>query len=209
LGVSRLSLGLMRLSGILRSGYRSLLTLALAGKLFAAVDQVVSPPLDLKYEILDLANTILNVASATSELDKSSRAVKGEVLGMEVKESDLELKINLSGDILFDFDKASLRPAAEPTLTEVAARIQKYPRAKVLIEGHTDSKGNQPYNLKLSERRAASVKTWLAAKGIAEANVTTRGWGAAKPVAPNSKQDGADDPDGRQKNRRVEITIKK
>jgi outer membrane protein OmpA-like peptidoglycan-associated protein len=128
---------------------------------------------------------------------------------MEVKETDLELKINLSGDILFDFDKATLRPAAEPTLMEVVARIQKHPRAKVLIEGHSDSKGKQPYNLKLSERRAASVKTWLAAKGIAEANVKTRGWGASKPVAPNSKKDGADDPDGRQKNRRVEITIKK
>jgi outer membrane protein OmpA-like peptidoglycan-associated protein len=91
----------------------------------------------------------------------------------------------------------------------VAARIQKYPRAKVLIEGHTDSKGKQPYNLKLSERRAASVKTWLGTKGIAQANVKTRGWGATKAVAPNSKPDGSDDPEGRQKNRRVEITIKK
>jgi outer membrane protein OmpA-like peptidoglycan-associated protein len=199
----------MRLNGTIRFRCWSLLALTTITTVWAAGDDVSSSPLDLTYTVLDLVNTVENLEAAVSDLDKSSRAVEGEVLGMEVKETDLELKINLSGDILFDFDKANLRPAAEPTLTEVVARIQKYPRAKVLIEGHTDSKGNQPYNLKLSERRAASVKTWLAGKGIAETNVKTRGWGAAKPVAPNSKSDGADDADGRQKNRRVEITIKK
>ena len=198
----------MRMNGILRLGCRSLLVLAAVRVGFAAAE-VPSPPLDLKYEVLDLVNTVQNLGSATSDLDKSSRAVAGDVRGMEVKETDLEVKISLSGDILFDFDKADIRPAAEPTLAEVAAQIQKYPRAKVLIEGHTDAKGKQPYNLKLSDRRAASVKTWLAAKGIAEKNVKTRGWGADKPVAPNTKKDGTDDPDGRQKNRRVEITIKK
>ena len=198
----------MRMNGILRLGCRSLLLLAAASAVFAAAE-VASPPLDLKYEVLDLVHTIQNLQAATSDLDKSSRAVEGEVRGMEVKETDLEVKISLSGDILFDFDKADIRPAAEPTLAEVVAQIQKYPRGKVLIEGHTDSKGKQPYNLKLSERRAASVKIWLAAKGIAEANVKTRGWGASKPVAANSRKDGTDDPAGRQKNRRVEITIKK
>ena len=96
---------------------------------------------------------------------------------MEVKETATELKINLVGDILFDFDKADIRSAAEPTLTQVVAMIQKYPNANVLIEGHTDSKGNQPYNAKLSEKRAASVKTYLVGKGIAEASIWTRGWG--------------------------------
>ena len=199
----------MRLNGIVLLGCRLLFLLAAGRTLSASEETVASPPLDLKYESLDLINTIQDLASNTSDLDKSSRAVKGDVLGMEVKETDLELKINLSGDILFDFDKATLRPAAEPTLGEVVARIQKYPRAKVLIEGHSDSKGKSAYNMKLSEGRAASVKTWLTKKGIAETNVKTRGWGAAKPVAPNSKPDGSDDPDGRQKNRRVEITIKK
>ena len=198
----------MRINGILRLGCKSLLLLAAASTFLAALE-VGSLPLDLKYEVLDLVSTIQNLGSATSDLDQSSRAVAGDVRGMEVKETDLEVKINLSGDILFDFDKADIRPAAEPTLAEVAARIQKYPRAKVLIEGHTDSKGKQPYNLKLSARRAASVKSWLAGKGIAEANVKTSGSGSAKPVAPNTRKDGADDPEGRQKNRRVEITIKK
>jgi outer membrane protein OmpA-like peptidoglycan-associated protein len=151
--------------------------------------------LDLKYQSLGLVNTIEDL--------------KREVRGMDVKETDLELKINLSGDILFDFDKADLRPAAEPVLAQVVILIQKYPRARVLIEGYTDAKGNQPYNFKLSDRRAVSVKKWLATKGIPANNIATRGWGSAKPIAPNSKPDGTDDPDGRQKNRRVELTIKK
>jgi outer membrane protein OmpA-like peptidoglycan-associated protein len=128
---------------------------------------------------------------------------------MDVKETATELKINLLGDILFDYDKADIRSAAEPTLAEVVKLIQQHPNANVLIEGHTDSKGSASYNQKLSERRAASVKTWIVSRGIAEQNVWTRGWGAAKPVAPNSKPNSADDPEGRQKNRRVEITIKK
>ena len=128
---------------------------------------------------------------------------------MEVRETATELKINLLGDILFDYDKADIRSAAEPTLMQVVGMIQHYPNANVLIEGHTDAKGSASYNQKLSEHRAESVKTWLVGKGISEQIIWTRGWGAAKPVAPNSKPNGADDPEGRQKNRRVEITIKK
>jgi outer membrane protein OmpA-like peptidoglycan-associated protein len=199
----------MRRHGIVSFGCCWFLAIATATAAPAAGNAVTSLPLDLKYESLGLINTVTDLEAAGIALNKSSRAVGGEVRGMEVKESDLELKINLSGDILFDFDKADLRPAAEPTLFQVVALIQKYPRSKVLIEGHTDAKGNQPYNVKLSDRRAVSVKNWLAAKGIPAPNIKTHGWGSAKPVAPNSKSDGTDDPDGRQKNRRVELTIKK
>jgi outer membrane protein OmpA-like peptidoglycan-associated protein len=126
-----------------------------------------------------------------------------------VKESETEIKINLLGDVLFDFDKSTIRPEAEPTLTQIAKFIQSRAKAKVLIEGYTDAKGSAGYNVKLSERRAASVKDWFGKHGANSRSIETRGWGAAKPVAPNKKPDGSDDPDGRQKNRRVEITIKK
>jgi outer membrane protein OmpA-like peptidoglycan-associated protein len=128
---------------------------------------------------------------------------------MEVKESATEVKINLLGDILFDFDRATIRSAAEPTLAQVAAVIGKYPNSTVLIEGHTDGKGSETYNLKLSEKRANSVRTWLSVHGINEGAMRTGGLGAARPLAPNRKPNGADDPEGRQKNRRVEITVKK
>ena len=78
------------------------------------------------------------------------------------------------------------------------------------IEGHTDGKGSPPYNQKLSVRRADAVKTWLLRQAdLKKIHFVTAGFGATRPVAPNTKPDGSDDPDGRQKNRRVELIIKK
>jgi outer membrane protein OmpA-like peptidoglycan-associated protein len=88
--------------------------------------------------------------------------------------------------------------------------LKANPNAKVAIEGHTDGRGADDYNQKLSEARAASVKQWLVANAQANgANFAIRGWGKTKPVAPNAKPDGADDPEGRAKNRRVEIVVRK
>lgn len=108
--------------------------------------------------------------------------------------------------MLFDFGKAPLRPEADGVLrqflAEVAAGI-KVPRYRV--EGHTDGKGSDAYNLDLS-RRAESVKPWLTCDGgVSAANVGAEGFGRSRPVAPNTKPEGSDDPGGRQKNRRVEL----
>jgi outer membrane protein OmpA-like peptidoglycan-associated protein len=129
--------------------------------------------------------------------------------GVEVQETPKEIKIKLRGDILFDFDKANIRKTAEPTLNQIVQLILKYPNAVIRIAGFTDSKGSVSYNLDLSRRRASSVKAWLASRGIPENIMSTKGYGAEHPVAPNTHPDGSDDPDGRQKNRRVEITIRK
>ena len=78
------------------------------------------------------------------------------------------------------------------------------------IEGYTDSKGSEAYNKGLSEDRAQSVADWLAeVEGLDGGTFDVVGFGEAKPVAPNEKPDGSDDPEGRQKNRRVEIVIGK
>lgn len=134
----------------------------------------------------------------------------GKVQDLQVKETGEEIRIELAADVLFDFDKADLRAAAQSALHQVAGIIQEKARGTVRIEGHTDSKGNDAYNQKLSERRAASVKTWLVDReGLQKVQFITQGFGAKKPVAANTKPDGSDDPEGRQKNRRVEIVIKK
>ena len=134
----------------------------------------------------------------------------GKVQDLQVKETGQEIRIELAADVLFDFDKADLRPAAQKTLHQAAGIVQEKAKGVVRIEGHTDSKGNDAYNQKLSERRAASVKNWFIDKeGLGKVQFTTQGFGAKKPVAPNTKPDGSDDPDGRQKNRRVEIILKK
>ncbi|MEY2479939.1 MAG: hypothetical protein QOI04_866 [Verrucomicrobiota bacterium] len=169
---------------------------------------------DLKYSSEDLGGAADGVKGKAENTGGAPVALKSEVVdlkaaGADIKESESEIKISLQGEILFDFDKATLRSAAEATLAGVASLIKKYPKPTVLIEGHTDGKGSQSYNQKLSERRAVSVKNWLAAHGIADRAIRTNGLGASRPVAPNAKPDGSDDPEGRQKNRRVEITIKK
>jgi outer membrane protein OmpA-like peptidoglycan-associated protein len=134
----------------------------------------------------------------------------GKVQDLQVKETGEEIRIDLAADVLFDFDKADLRPAAQQTLHQAADIIRQKSKGTVRIEGHTDSKGNDAYNQKLSERRAASVKTWFTDReGLRNVQFSTQGFGAKKPVASNTQPDGSDDPEGRQKNRRVEIVIKK
>ena len=170
--------------------------------------------LDLKYSALGLKGDAQNVGGKEEGTAGASSALKSEVVdlkaaGAEIKESVTEIKISLQGEILFDFDKTDIRAAAEPTLAQVGKMIGSYSKAQVLIEGYTDAKGSDSYNAKLSDRRAVSVKNWFAKHGVAANSMQTHGWGAAKPVASNTHPDGSDDPEGRQKNRRVEITIKK
>jgi outer membrane protein OmpA-like peptidoglycan-associated protein len=144
-------------------------------------------------------------------------AAAGSVLGLEGALKELgaevtatEIKIDLAADVLFDFDKATIKPEAEPSLRNLATVLAANPTAAVTIEGHTDGKGADAYNQTLSEQRAASVKQWLVANAkVNGATITTRGWGKAKPVAPNTMTDGSDSPEGRAKNRRVQVTVRK
>jgi outer membrane protein OmpA-like peptidoglycan-associated protein len=179
----------------------------------AALD-LIYKSLDLKYSSEDLVGSAEKLKGKDEDTAGSTSALKGQIddlvaKGVDVKETATLVKINLLGDILFDFDKADIRAVAEPTLAQVAKMIGSYSKAQVLIEGYTDAKGSDSYNAKLSDRRAVSVKNWFAKQGVAANSMQTRGWGGAKPVAPNMHPDGSDDPNGRQKNRRVEITIKK
>ena len=155
--------------------------------------------LAVRGETLAIQGINLRVAGKTEELAGLLRDLNADVRGKEVR-------IALSADVLFDFDKADLKPEARPQLEKVVAVLKSYPKATARIEGHTDSKGNDTYNQRLSERRAESVRKYLADHG-ATLKMSTRGHGKAKPVAPNAKPDGKDDPEGRQKNRRVEITV--
>jgi len=148
---------------------------------------------------------------ATQDLKFTVIDMGGKIQDLQIKETATEIRIELAADVLFDFDKATIKPEAATALHTVAEIIKDKGKGRsVRIEGHTDGKGNAAYNQKLSERRADSVKQWLAAKeGLGQVKMTTQGFGATKPVAPNTKPDGSDDPEGRQKNRRVEIVLAK
>jgi outer membrane protein OmpA-like peptidoglycan-associated protein len=142
--------------------------------------------------------------------------IKGITTGIQSVLQDLgakvtahEVKIELDADVLFDFDKYNLKPEATESLKKVSQVLQSYAQAPLLIEGHTDGMGTHAHNMKLSDGRAASVKHWLVQNAaVPENRITTRGWGETKPVAPNKNPNGTDNPAGRQKNRRVELTLR-
>ena len=110
-------------------------------------------------------------------------------------------------DALFEFDKANLNPAATETLAALGPEIEKTGAKPIAVEGHTDALGSDAYNQKLSEARAKSVRDWLAEHQFVPATLAIKGYGKTRPVAANQKPDGSDDPEGRQKNRRVEVVV--
>lgn len=189
----------------LTAGVATVLLLGLApGPATAqAFDPDAPIPADSKLEVGDLTFSV-------EELHFRIDPVGGAVEALEVKETATEIRIQMAADVLFDFDQAEIRPDAATVLAEVAALLRRHPGRRVVVEGHTDAKGDDRYNLRLSERRAEAVRRWLQGQeGLGSVALQTRGWGARRPAAPNTRPDGSDDPQGRQKNRRVEIVIAK
>jgi outer membrane protein OmpA-like peptidoglycan-associated protein len=104
-------------------------------------------------------------------------------------------------DILFDFDKATLRRNVEFNLVKIATILNQFAEMKILIEGHTDSIGTEEYNLDLSKRRAQAVYEFLASQDVDPSRMSWDGYGESRPVADNSTDEG------RQRNRRVDLVI--
>jgi outer membrane protein OmpA-like peptidoglycan-associated protein len=151
-----------------------------------------------------IQGTVINVVGLTSGVNASVQQVRQAMQDLGAKETDLEVHVELPADVLFDFDKADIRADAAGALASVATIIRAYPAGSAALEGHTDAKGDDAYNQRLSERRAESVRRWLADKEHIDAGkLSARGWGERRPVASN------DTDAGRQKNRRVEVVIRK
>lgn len=160
--------------------------------------------LDIRPRVLRIAGVAQGVAGTGSGIVATVQEVQQAMQALGAQESDLEVRVDLPADVLFDFDKADIRADASEALTRLATLIHAYPDGRVDIEGHTDSQGNDAYNQRLSERRAASVQRWLVERqGIAAARLAPRGAGEKQPVADNSTEAG------RQKNRRVQVVIQK
>jgi len=142
-------------------------------------------------------------AALAAEREKAAlrdqlRVQLNEVL--ETRETARGLIVNLS-DVLFDFNKATLRPGAREKLAKVAGIVLAHPGLKTQAEGHADAIGGDQYNQRLSERRAESVRAFLLQQGITAETVTAAGFGESRPVATNGTAEG------RQQNRRVELVV--
>jgi outer membrane protein OmpA-like peptidoglycan-associated protein len=137
-----------------------------------------------------------------NKMDKQAREIDTALPGAEVVRVGEGIKLVLGeNSVRFDTNKSTLTPAAKANLDKLVKVFTDYPDTNIVIYGYTDSTGKADYNLKLSEQRAASVKNYLAGKGLVSGRFTVNGLGIADPIATN------DTPEGRSQNRRVEFAI--
>lgn len=126
---------------------------------------------------------------------------------LDARETKRGVVVNLP-DVLFQFNSSRLTGDAQDKVSHIASILSKKASTRrVSVEGHTDSIGSDSYNLALSKQRAQAVARELSTDGVREQRLATRGFGEKYPVAPNTREDGTDNPSGRAKNRRVEVVI--
>jgi len=158
--------------------------------------------------ILDLVPTILDMYGESRDISAKAQETLQRSGDITWRQSGDNFILSVASDVLFDFDSTALSTRAQRSLTDMAELIARAPEGQILVVGHTDSKGSDRYNLNLSERRAKAVAAFLQKRGVAAARLRTEGRGKTEPVADN-EIGGADNPEGRAKNRRVEFVVPK
>ncbi|MDJ0853056.1 MAG: OmpA family protein [Myxococcota bacterium] len=136
-------------------------------------------------------------------MDLQEKKLRDQLAGTGVSVTRVEdqLVLNMPGHVTFDTNRADIRGEFYPVLDSVALVLREFDRTRIEISGHTDSTGDDAYNLTLSERRASSVRAYLTANGIAYVRTTVRAYGESAPIASN------DTPTGRAQNRRIELRL--
>jgi outer membrane protein OmpA-like peptidoglycan-associated protein len=135
------------------------------------------------------------------QMDQRAKTLEQNIKGARVERVGEGILVTFDSGLLFDFDSDVLREPARANLRELAQSFTRYPDTDLMIVGHTDAQGDDAYNLRLSDRRAASAATYLASQGVPRARIRTAGRGEGEPVAENATETG------RQANRRVEVAI--
>ncbi|MDE2596062.1 MAG: OmpA family protein [Sphingomonadales bacterium] len=144
-------------------------------------------------------------AAVGYQMDKQIKELKEQTAGSGIDVTPTDngsaILVNLPDGVTFDVGSATLKPEFRATLDQIAQSMNQYPNSLIDVYGHTDSTGSDAYNQTLSENRARTVANYLASKGVAAARIRSQGFGETTPIASN------DTPEGRAKNRRVEIKI--
>lgn len=135
------------------------------------------------------------------DMDKQAEQIKNDIPGAKVERVDEGIKVEFNEKILFAFSKFDIGDSAKINLNKLVAALNKYPNTNIEIQGHTDSRGTDEYNMGLSVRRANAVRDYLESQGIAANRMTTKGFGESAPAYTN------DTPEGMAQNRRVEFLI--
>lgn len=135
------------------------------------------------------------------KMDKQAEQIKKDVPGAKVERVGEGIVVEFNEKILFGFDRSDLNTSAEGNLDKLVNVLKNNPNTNIEVQGHTDNKGTDSYNMSLSERRANAVASYLRNRGVASSRITTRGYGETAPVATN------DTDAGRAQNRRVNFLI--
>ena len=135
------------------------------------------------------------------DMDKQAEQIKNDIPGAKVERVAEGIKVEFNEKILFAFSKSDLGDSAKTNLNKLVTALNNYPNTNIEIQGHTDSRGTDEYNMGLSERRANTVRDYLQSQRIAAMRMTTRGFGESAPAYSN------DTPEGMAQNRRVEFLI--
>jgi outer membrane protein OmpA-like peptidoglycan-associated protein len=135
------------------------------------------------------------------KMDKQAEEIKNSIPNAEVIREGEGIIVKFDSGILFDVNKTELKTIARTNIESLASSLKNNPETNILIVGHTDATGTENYNLKLSERRAASVRSYIIGQGILSSRLQTEGKGEWESIADNETESG------RALNRRVEIVI--
>ncbi len=135
------------------------------------------------------------------QMDQRAKELQQNIKGARVERVGEGIIVTFDSGLLFDFDSDVLREPARENLRELAAGFARYPDTDLMIVGHTDAQGDDAYNQRLSERRAAAATAYLVQQGVPSSRVRQAGRGEGEPVAANDSEAG------RQQNRRVEVAI--
>jgi len=155
----------------------------------------------------EIESSKATITSLESDINAIDAFINPETVfdkdGVIIKQERDSLTLIMPTDVVFDFNKATIKKEFEPMLDTVAEALNIYTSLEVKIDGHTDNVGEYNYNMSLSKKRAESAKKYLVSKGVDGNRVATEGFSFSKPIASNATQEGRD------KNRRIEVILKK
>ena len=135
------------------------------------------------------------------QMDQQAKELDQSIAGAKVERFGEGIEVTFDSGLLFDFDSDRIKPEAAKNLQELAKSLNKFGNSNLMIVGHTDSQGEDAYNMALSVRRANAASAYLQSQGVPASRISTAGRGESEPVASN------DTDAGRQQNRRVEVAI--
>lgn len=134
-------------------------------------------------------------------MDRKAEKINEELDGVTIQRVEEGIAVSFDSGILFGFDSSTLQPEARENLEKLSEILNDDDETVLMVVGHTDSTGDEDYNMRLSEQRAQSAADYMTSQGLSESRVETEGRGETEPIADNSTEAGQQD------NRRVEVAI--